>query len=282
MRKSLILLIALAATSVAVASPTPHQIYEAANSGHLAEAQQMMNEVLRDHPKSGEAHYVAAELYSRQGDFASARRELNAAETLAPGLPFTKPSDVTALERQISGTRAPARVSGNGSGSYSYAPAPRSSFPWGTVLIVGGIVALVAFIFRRRAQQQMVYSGPGAAGPGGYGTYNGYGPGPGPMAGGGGIGSGIAGGLASGLAVGAGVVAGEELARHFLDSDGRRVEGVPQNNDADPNVNSDMGGQDFGLKNGSSWDDNTSSGGDSFGGGDFGGGGGGGGDDGWA
>ena len=277
MRKSLILLTALAATSVALASPTPHQIYEAANSGHLAEAQQMMTEVLREHPKSGAAHYTAAELYARQGDFGSARRELNTAETLEPGLPFTKPADVTALEHQISQgqTRAPARVSGNGAGGYAYAPAPRSSFPWGTVLIVGGIVALVAFMFRRRAQQQVVYGGPGAAGPGGYGTYNGYGPGPGPVVGGGGIGSGIAGGLASGLAVGAGVVAGEELARHFLDSDGRRVEVLPQNNDqfVDPNVNADMGGEDFGLKNGSSWDDNSSSGGDSFGGG--------GGDDGW-
>ncbi len=279
MRKSLILLTALAATSVALASPTPHQIYEAANSGHLAEAQQMMTEVLREHPKSGAAHYTAAELYARVGDYASARRELNTAETLEPGLPFTKPTDVTALERQISQgqTRAPARVSGKGyaPSGYASAPAPRSSFPWGTVLIVGGIVALVAFIFRRRAQQQMVYGGPNAAGPGGYGAYGG---GPGPVVGGGGIGSGIGGGLATGLAVGAGVVAGEELARHFLDSDGRRVEVVPQNNDADPNVNSDMGGEDFGLKNGSSWDDNSSSGGDSFGGGDSGGGGGG---DGW-
>ncbi|HEY4214255.1 MAG TPA: tetratricopeptide repeat protein [Steroidobacteraceae bacterium] len=285
MRKSLILLTALAATSVALASPTPHDVYEAANSGHLAEAQQMMTQVLKEHPKSGAAHYTAAELYARTGDYGSARRELNTAETLEPGLPNADPAKVRALERQISQgqTRAPARVSGNGYGAngYAYAPAPRNSFPWGTVLIVVGVVALVGFIFRRRAQQQVVYGGPGAAGPGGYGTYGGgYGPGSGPMVGGGGIGSGIAGGLASGLAVGAGVVAGEELARHFLDSDGRRVEVPPQNSDqfVDPNVNSDMGGEDFGLKNGSSWDDNSSSGGDSFGGGDFGGGGGG---DGW-
>jgi hypothetical protein len=143
---------------------------------------------------------------------------------------------------------------------------PERSFPWGTVLILGGVVALLLMVFRRRnSYVQYPAAGPGVGGAPGYGP--GYGPAP---MGGGGIGSGIAGGLASGLAVGAGVVAGEELAHHFLD--GGRGGGVipPAEAGESGSSNADMGGQDFGVNDpGSGWDD-----GGSFGGGDGGGGGG--------
>ncbi len=76
------------------------------------------------------------------------------------------------------------------------------------------------------------------------------------------------GGLATGAAVGAGVVAGEALLHHFLD--GRKA--VPSNEQAFPSFETipslpstapnDMGGNDFGVADNSSWDDN-SSGGDS-------------------
>ncbi len=61
-------------------------------------------------------------------------------------------------------------------------------------------------------------------------------------------------------------MAGEELAHHFLD--GNRTEGnvVPRDDDRPPpNPNADMGGNDFGVNDGGTWDDN--SGGDDFGGG---------------
>jgi hypothetical protein len=48
----------LGGTALANPDPTVHQIYEAASSGHLDQAQQMMDEVLRDHPNSAKAHYV--------------------------------------------------------------------------------------------------------------------------------------------------------------------------------------------------------------------------------
>ena len=107
----------------------------------------------------------------------------------------------------------------------------------------------------------MVANGPQGpyAGPPGYGPA-GYGPGAAPM--GGGLGSTVVGGLASGLAVGAGVVAGEELAHHFLD--GARREGVAAAPpaQAEPPVNGDMGGSDFGMSDpGSGWDDSGGGGG---------------------
>ena len=242
-----------------------HQVYEAANSGHLDQAQSMMAQVLKDHPGSAKAHYVEAELDARQGKLAAARDEFQAAEKLEPGLPFAKPQSVSELRAELYPQQRVAPA--NTAPMNAIAPIPvRQSFPWGLVLGIGLIVAFVWMMLRRRQQAVMPgYGGqPGAPYGGGYG--NGY-----PPPGGGG--SGLLGSLGTGLAVGAGVVAGEELAHHFLDGNGNRVaqggEYVPDR-DGSSNPNPDMGGNDFGVSDNSSWDD---------GGGDSGGGGG---DDSWS
>jgi len=248
----LVLVMTLASAAFAAADPTMHEVYEAAQGGHLAQAQQMIEQVLRDHPTSAKAHYVAAEIYSREGKLTTARQELTTAQSLQPGLSFVTPQSLQALERQLAEPRALGAASEG---------AARSPFPWGTVLLlVGGGLVLWAIFRRRRAASPPAYY-PGTA-PGGYGT-SGYGV---PGMAGGGIGSGIAGGLASGLAVGAGVVAGEELAHHFLDSNRSSGGIIPSADAATPPENGDMGGNDFGISDGGSWDD---SGGGSFGGDDW-------------
>ncbi|MGC1386566.1 MAG: tetratricopeptide repeat protein [Steroidobacteraceae bacterium] len=228
--------------------PTVHQIYEAATSGRLDQAQEMMNQVLRDHPESAKAHFVQAELYVREGNAGLARSELLRAEQLKPGLPDESPQAVQALKAELGLRTVPS--------------APH--FPWGTLLILALAVGVVWMLFRRRNSYVQYPAGvvpaggaPGAYGPGGF---------VGPGGTGSGIGGSIAGGLASGLAVGAGVVAGEELAHHFLD--GRHEPGVlpPPAGDDSNRGNSDMGGTDFGVNDPGSWDDG--------GGGDGGGGGG--------
>jgi clan AA aspartic protease (TIGR02281 family) len=88
-------------TSAADTAPTVHQIYEAATTGHLDQAQQMMDQVLRDHPKSSKAHFVQAELYAREGKADLARAELKRAEELKPGLPDEKPQAVQALKAEL-------------------------------------------------------------------------------------------------------------------------------------------------------------------------------------
>jgi hypothetical protein len=83
----------------------------------------------------------------------------------------------------------------------------------------------------------------------------------------GGIGSGILGGLATGAALGAGMVAGEALMHRF--TDGSRQHDVGQsssvpalyNGDAATN---DLGGTDFGIADGRSWDDGASGGDDDW------------------
>jgi hypothetical protein len=239
---------AIADSAAANNDPTLDQIYAAASGGHLDQAQQMISQVLADHPTSAKAHYVQAELYAREGKTPLARSELATAEQLKPGLPFENPRSVQELKAQLglrTGVVGPTMVRS--------APEP-VHFPWGTVLILAIVVGVLLMVFRRRnTYVQYPGAGPGMGGaPGGYGP-GGYGPAP---MGGGGIGSGIAGGLASGLAVGAGVVAGEELAHHFLDG-GRGGGVIPPAEAGDAGFsNSDMGGSDFGANDpGSGWDD---------------------------
>jgi uncharacterized protein len=255
--------IGIASPAFADSDPTMDQIYTAAAGGHLDQAQQMISQVLADHPTSAKAHYVQAELYAKEGKTALARSELSTAEQLKPGLPFANPRSVQELKAQLG-----ARVGAISPTVIRSVPAePR--FPWKTVLILAGVVGILWLVFRRRnTYVQYPAAGPGVGGAPGAPGYGPGGYGPAPM-GGGGIGSGIAGGLASGLAVGAGVVAGEELAHHFLDG-GRSSGGgvIPPAEAGDSGFsNSDMGGSDFGVNDpGSGWDDGGSGGG---GGGDW-------------
>ncbi len=246
----LVLAMAFAGPALADTDPTLSQVYGAAHTGHLAQAQQMMTQVLRDHPGSAKAHYVAAELYAEARNSSMARQELNTAQHLDPGLPFASPESVRMLERKLS----PAQPRHAEPASWQ----ARSSFPWGTVIVVVAVVGVLALVLRRRRSPANVYSQYPGQYPGGAPTPPGVpgNPGAGVPPNVGGIGSGIAGGLASGLAVGAGVVAGEELAHHFLDSGQHEGSAPPAANEPVENPgNDDLGGPDFGLSNGNSWDD---------------------------
>jgi uncharacterized protein len=269
-----VLALGIAGTAFADTDATPHQIYEAAQSGHLAEAQQMIDQVLRDHPQNAKAHFIASELDARIGDLAAARQQLATAKQLDPTLGFANAPSLSALERQLTGMRAVSP--GPGPGASAFAPAVRrSSMPWGLIIIVALGAFVLWSIFRSRAQRASSQTfGPGVLPPGNPGMQPGYGPGypPYPPPGGG---SGLMGNLASGLAIGAGVAAGEELVRHVIDGNGNVVPAAPAADFRDPPQNQDLGGNDFGTQDGSSWG-NDSGGGDSGGwGGDSGGGGGG-------
>src|SRR6185312_11796974 len=243
----------LASTASPSAEPSAQQIYAAAAAGNLAEARQMIDRVLHDHPDSARAHYVAAQVYARSAQLVRARQELHAAEQLSPGLRFARPAAVAALEREL--------------GAGHMLPAHHTA-SWGAIVLVLAIGALIYALLRRRAAVARQSYTPYSANP--FGPVNapypgGYGPGYGaPM----GAGSGLMRNLATGLAVGAGVAAGEELVQHAFGS--HASGGVIPSADAaglpDPGVNADMGGADFGMTDGGSWD--SGGGGDPFGGGD--------------
>src|ERR1700732_4374259 len=93
--------ISIASPAFADADPTMDQIYTAAAGGHLDQAQQMITQVLADHPNSAKAHYVQAELYAREGKTGPPLTELATAEQLKPGLPFANPRSVQQLKAEL-------------------------------------------------------------------------------------------------------------------------------------------------------------------------------------
>lgn len=255
---------AIAAPVAAMAAePTLHEVYQAAESGQIKQAEGMMDQVLRDHPNSAKAHFVEAELLAKEGRTDMARAELATAERLSPGLNFAKPEAVRELQARLVAPNAARAATPAAAMPGATATA---GIPWG-YLILGGLV-LAAFIFflrsLRRPAPALV---PAGYGPGGqtFGV-----PGAGPMAGpgapGSGLGSGMLGGLATGLAVGAGVAAGEALMHRVLDgghSSSDVAQPLPSSFDAAPgNGYDDMGGADFGVSDGGSWDDGSAGGGD--------------------
>jgi hypothetical protein len=275
-------------SAVMAQDATVDQVYQAVRAGRLNDAQAMMDKVLKDKPNSYEAHYIEAEILAKQGNYSGAQAELATAERINAALPKIKPTAVQELQQQINqglnASRAPAPRT-------SYVPPPQapaavyqqprqgSGMPWGVLIGIVLLIAFIVMIARAFGRRNMVMAAPGGYG-GGFGGA-GYGPGGMPMGGGygggypmggGGIGSGIVGGLATGAALGAGMVAGEELVHHF--TDGNRGDNYSPNqgggggwDNSSPPANSDMGGNDFGISDGGSFD--GGGGGDSGGGGDW-------------
>jgi clan AA aspartic protease (TIGR02281 family) len=92
---------ALCSAAEAAAEPTMHQIYEAATTGHLDRAQEMISQVLANHPKSAKAHWVQAEVYAKAYKTNSARAEVLEAERLNPGLTEISAKAVRELKTEL-------------------------------------------------------------------------------------------------------------------------------------------------------------------------------------
>ncbi|MDD5335860.1 MAG: tetratricopeptide repeat protein [Rhodoferax sp.] len=263
--------------AMAQSEPTLNQVYEAAQSGRLEQAQVMMQQVLVAHPGSGKAHFVQAELFARQGKLGQAREALAMAEKLSPGLPSIKAESVQALRSQLAAKTAPAA---GGSGQHraevaapaNYSAPASSSFPWGLALALGGgAIAIAIFLTRKKStpayESQPVYANQGAmqgglSGPQGFGMANSMGAGvmqpPYGQPAGSGLGGKIMGGVATGLAVGAGVMAAQAIGRNLMgnhDQAGSQANNLANNDFQTVNSNPDMGGQNFGVSDAGSWDD---------------------------
>ncbi|MDY7578477.1 tetratricopeptide repeat protein [Herbaspirillum sp. RTI4] len=284
--------LAFAGQVSAAQDPSLHEVYQAAQAGRLKEAQDMMKQVLIDHPNSGKAHYVEAELMAKQGNTTGAATELATAERLSPGLLFAKPEAVQNLRDLIArpNQRKAASQAAAPQAAVALTPASSTSMPPLTLLLIGlGVIAVCFLLFRamRRGNNVVMQAPPGGAYPSpmgqgaapvpGFGSGNaGYGGQPGYGAGGvaqqqapASAGSGLMGSLATGAALGAGVVAGQALMHRFTDSGsnngGNRNDAPADNSSWTPPPADNMGGSDFGVADNSSWDDAGSS---SGGGGD--------------
>ncbi len=295
--------LAVASQAVLAAEPTVDQVYQAAQAGRYIEAQAMLDEVIKAHPNSAKAQYIQAQVYAKQGFMNKAGDALAAADKLDPSGKYAKPEALQELRAKIAAPRA--NLSDNralqspAGGSVATipqpqrqapapAPVPERRFPWGLLLGGLGLVAFIVWVTRMMAQRnaaaqamQPVNNGggmfgtpqqpyPGGAYSGGGGYPPGYGPGYGaPQAPG--MGSRIMGGLATGAAVGAGIVAAEAIARQFTHDNGHANAATGGNADIGNNwgpspSNYDMGGNDFGVADSSSWDSGGGGGGGDGGG----------------
>ncbi len=277
-------LVAVAPAQAAGPDASIHEVYQAAEAGRFDDAQKMMDKVLQDHPNSAKAHFVEAELLSKQARYGEAQNELNTALRLDPSQKFAKPGKVQELQGVINSAQQhrvverSAPVMSQPAPMIVHQPERSSGTGWLVPMII--LFAIIALFMMVRASMRRNVVVAGGYGPGGgYAPGYGGGPGYGPGYGGGGMGSGILGGLATGAAVGAGVVVGEELMEN-LTHHNRDTQYV--RDDRNDNVDSgsqrqnDMGGNDFGVSDSSSWDSGSSGGDSSW---DSGGGGGGGSDD---
>lgn len=257
----LIIALSFAIPAFAEDDASMHQVYLAAEAGKFIEAQTMMDKVLHDHPNSAKAHFVEAELLAKQGLLTNAGVELNTAERLQPGLPFVKPETLQNLKKRIA-SASTSVIQPNISDQIKLPPAKE----WMAIilLILGmALIGLIIVIVRSRNATKFLAN-----------NYSGNAPGsnlPSVAAGMGqpaasGMGSGIIGSLATGAAMGAGVVAGEALMHHFIDGDKKTDHDNSPWNTANAASNSgskdDMGGNDFGVADASSWDDDSASDGD--------------------
>jgi len=294
------------AAPVFAAEPTVKDVYAAAQAGNYAEAQAMMDQVLKAHPNSASAHFVEAELLAKQGKFAAAQVSLSKAEELSPGLPKINPTSVSKLKTLLAegqkpradySQKQPARSSGGGNGNGGYANNAGSSagggVPWGSILIFGGLLVGFIWVASRFMQNRARQQNQGGFDPAGYNPgaqQPGYAPGAYPQQGGypqqgypqpgygqpqgSGMGSRIMGGLATGAALGAGLVAGEAIARQFTGGshdNGSGNHDQPRNDIVYDNPDEllrrdDMGGNNFGVSDGG-WDDSGGGGGGDAGGG---------------
>lgn len=275
----------------AAGEPTIQQIYDAANGGRMADADAMLDKVLKNHPNSAKAHFVQAELLAAQGRLDGARSALAEARALSPDLAFAKPEAVQRLTARLDASAAaatrtpPARVS-TPEAAPLHTPAASGSTPWLPIALVG-LLAVGYLAFRRRVAPPAAPAPSYGAGPGtpvAPGGYPSYGTGGGnwtaaaPPAAAPGMGLGSA--LATGAAVGVGAVVAQEALRHWMHDGTDRTERSDTPRVAD-NGNADMGrslwpsssvpdaqperiaDNDFGITDTGSWDDAGGGGSDS-------------------
>ena len=285
----------------AQSEPTLNQVYEAAQSGKMDQAQTMIQQVLVAHPNSAKAHFVQAELFARQGLNGRASDMLATAEKLSPGLPFAKAEAVQSLRAKIAARPIPpvqqSSSSGNSSASHASSPAspalPTSTFSWGMPLLLAGGVMLVGFFMFRRKNPAVEFNAPspyanqanqanqtptGSLAANGLSGPQSFGAGGAPAAApvyaqppASGIGRNIAGGLATGLAVGAGMMAAQAIGKSLMGNNEGNHDGSSRlannnSNNYEPIADNSMGGQNFGVADSGSWDDSGSS---DVGGGDW-------------
>lgn len=246
-------------TAAALALPAPKDIAAAVNSGHLAQAEAMLQEVIKEKPGSAKAHYELGQVLAREGRNIEAKQELLEAQRLAPSLKFASdPKHFNDLLGRLSAapTAPVARAS-----APLIQPAinatPAAVFPW-IYLILGGGAIFLLWMFMRRSAAAPAMMPAGTSSAGGTLAGGGFGAGPGayspPQTAGSGMGGAVLGGIA-------GLAAGYGLAKVLENgTDSHRTQNANDGNGFIPIDNTPSADNDvFDAGAGDSWDSGESS-----------------------
>lgn len=268
MKRAVATLVMVVASAAALALPSTKEVDAAISAGQWPQAEAMLREVIKERPKSARAHYELGEVLARERRYEDARKEFLEAQRLDPELRFAKnPQHFREQLNKLPASSTPTLTvpPAPTPAAPASVPHPRpqqpagSSFPWGYLLLGGGVLVVIWMVLSRAFSANRQYSPAmgGAAGGAGYG--GGYGPGYGvpPQGSGSGIGGAVLGGIA-GMAAGYGLAKVLEHGhdtpppQHAVDNGGY----VPF--DSNPQV--DFGEFDTGT-GGDSWggDDSSSS-----------------------
>ena len=227
MKRKMLLVAACAAalwSAAAMAVPTVDEVAAADRAGDYPKAESLVREVIAAKPQSAKAHYILAEILSKEHKFADASAEARQARDIDPTLKFTDAQKFRTFESELAREQAapvaPTQVAPTRMNTAPAAPMPAASSGIPGWVWVGGIAVILFLVFRsisRRALANNMAAGNGYAPQGGYGGVQpgmpqpGYGPGYGP---GPGYGQAPGGGLLrTGLAAAGGVAGGMLLER---------------------------------------------------------------------
>ncbi|WP_036141487.1 tetratricopeptide repeat protein [Luteibacter sp. 9135] len=215
MKKTLLAFALFSVALAATAADSPKDVQALIARGDYSGAEAMLRQAVSEHPQSAKAHYVLAEVLAHEGNIGDAKAEAGKAATLDPAIRFTDPTRFEQFQSKLNQALAPESSPRTSARQATYgAPAPveatprASSFPLTGLLVIGGVIALIAFLWSRRRRAvappfpNAPYGTPQQPPPPPYGGYQGYGNNYAPPPTSSGVGAAVAAGV-GGLAAGA-------------------------------------------------------------------------------
>lgn len=158
-------------TWLAFALPAPHDIEKAVAAGNLAQAENMLREVLQEKPQSAKAHYELGQVLAKEARYAEALRSLERAKDIDPALKFAaSPEKFHEVLNKVAALKASHNAEPVAP-PVAATPVPASptavAMPWHTVALGVGILAVAAFLVFRASRRPPARFGAAAATPAG-------------------------------------------------------------------------------------------------------------------
>lgn len=159
MKKSILALLLFIPAFGAFADNSPKDVQALINRGDYAGAETMLRQAVTEHPQSAKAHYVLAEVLAHEGNIGDAKAEASKAAQLDPQTKFTDPAKFQRFQQELNSALGNAPRARTNSAAATYAaPAPQPAEKTGGglsstlvgLLVFGGVIALIAFMWSRR------------------------------------------------------------------------------------------------------------------------------------